>query len=933
VDQRGGRDARARRRQPDALRPHDRDLPRRAVQDDRQQAGRSREAGETPLDAATIVDIDPEISLSGEGAANVSLLAIAPSILADGVTVRFYLDGAFGPGAVTVTIIPGSAADKDGNAVIGSAETFTVIDRLEQADPAAPPPDRVFFIDLSGGLELNGAGLFDEPILEIRGKATIEIGERTLPDGTKRNRMTLEASGTIKVIKIGNIASGAASFVLETGDSIEDVEFWGVAAFATNLDVLKPYGITLAGSARLQINLTDRPQRETLTLEGIPGGVMFGIDLAAHAALLAAMPTDTFSKVALPQLFADLLANPPPDLDLDGIPAGDTDQTLVLDTGQRLKLEGFAPIDPEGATIEGIIAGKQWRIRLADGRQLFVERTVLDGGDQILTVRGERRTYDLPPLSFELEVAGVAKLEVGPVGSRVTVFEISGGVLISFSPTRFEIFLTGGGVLPQLLPGVQIRATGLFIVSTDGQDDDPTTPADPNAIPGVAGMLKIEVDGGLGDLLGIPSLNDILSISGEISLVFNTTRADQVFEVPEAIAAVLPADYPRLITIFEQRPLADGTARDTDPLYAGGEIYFTARVKAQIRLLGLVTLNGFVSISAGTGGGGTRTIKGAVSAEIQYLGSLAGTIDMTVIPDYDPDDSRSLPNPGVIGRVTLALQAGGGIPGVDIQGSFLLEVNAFVVGDGPSTINTFLTTGEADNPRHPPVRRHQPQPAAARARSDDAQFIFGNATIQKGLLIRMQGALVVGPLEIRGAFEFQITPDSLQVSVAASVEVGPLGRVAIGGFLRVDGEGLVLQATAAVQADFGRTFGLELVVTATFELNTSGRARTVSVLQANGTREDITVGSASSCALSGQVTFIDLVEADGSLTITLQSGVFALEFALTLTFGPITLDARGGAAIYSAPDANPGLALALAVTVAFEMAEGAISFEASGCSS
>ena len=60
--------------------------------------------------------------------------------------------------------------------------------------------------------------------------------------------------------------------MLENGDGLEDLEFWGVAAFATNFDFLEQYGIFLQGSALLQINTTGRDQTETLSLEGIPGG-------------------------------------------------------------------------------------------------------------------------------------------------------------------------------------------------------------------------------------------------------------------------------------------------------------------------------------------------------------------------------------------------------------------------------------------------------------------------------------------------------------------------------------------------------------------------------------------------------------------------------------------------------------------------------------
>ena len=88
-------------------------------------------------------------------------------------------------------------------------------------------------------MELRLADVFDEPIIEIRGKVSIEIGNRTLADGSTRFRLSINASGTIKVIKLGNLASGAAKFVLEKGDALEDLEFWGVAAFQTNFAFLE----------------------------------------------------------------------------------------------------------------------------------------------------------------------------------------------------------------------------------------------------------------------------------------------------------------------------------------------------------------------------------------------------------------------------------------------------------------------------------------------------------------------------------------------------------------------------------------------------------------------------------------------------------------------------------------------------------------------
>ena len=60
------------------------------------------------------------------------------------------------------------------------------------------------------------------------------------------------------MIKIGNIASGAADFVLQTGSSLSDIQFYGVAAIQTNFDFL-------AAVRRLPLGHgADRDQRHEL---------------------------------------------------------------------------------------------------------------------------------------------------------------------------------------------------------------------------------------------------------------------------------------------------------------------------------------------------------------------------------------------------------------------------------------------------------------------------------------------------------------------------------------------------------------------------------------------------------------------------------------------------------------------------------------------
>ena len=175
-----------------------------------------------------------------------------------------------------------------------------MIDQVQP--PGGSSESRVFFISLSGGINLQAGGLFgdtpEEPLLAIRGAAELDIGTKTLPDGSTQTRFELTASGTVTVIKIGNIASGAAVFVLETTNGLSSVKFYGVAAIQTNFDFLQQYGIFLSGTALLEINTTTTVQTETLSLEGIPGGVVFAVPNANYSSLVAALPTDTFNPVA-----------------------------------------------------------------------------------------------------------------------------------------------------------------------------------------------------------------------------------------------------------------------------------------------------------------------------------------------------------------------------------------------------------------------------------------------------------------------------------------------------------------------------------------------------------------------------------------------------------------------------------------------------------
>jgi hypothetical protein len=228
--------------------------------------------GNTPIDEDTL-DFD-EFDLSGGGVGTATLDETQDPLLVGDNTYRYFFSRGFQAGSVVVEFT-GNFADEDGNPGGTESESFEVIEAVqdESQTESENGPSTVFFIELSGGLELNGLGFLDEPILEIRGKVALEIGA-DLPDLF----FSVFASGTVKVIKLGNIGSIAAKFVLKVAlDFSEFPQFWGVAKIQANFEFLQSLGIDLEGSALLQINMTTHAKTERISLEGIPGDRIFEV--------------------------------------------------------------------------------------------------------------------------------------------------------------------------------------------------------------------------------------------------------------------------------------------------------------------------------------------------------------------------------------------------------------------------------------------------------------------------------------------------------------------------------------------------------------------------------------------------------------------------------------------------------------------------------
>ena len=154
----------------------------------------------------------------------------------------------------------------------------------------------------------------------------------------------------------------------------------------------------------------------------------------------------------------------------------------MLDSGRTVNFaSGFTGLTLTNAQVEGVVAGSEWKILNGDGSQYFIQTELDQNGNQILVVSGEQRTYDLQPLSFELEVVGGATLYdpstiPGGSNSHCTVgqdpkdcatewIHMDGGFLLKITAVQTTMFFTAGGSIDPI--GLSGRMTGLLMISYD----------------------------------------------------------------------------------------------------------------------------------------------------------------------------------------------------------------------------------------------------------------------------------------------------------------------------------------------------------------------------------------------------------------------------------------------------------------------------------
>ena len=204
----------------------------------------------------------------------------------------------------------------------------------------------------------------------------------------------------------------------------------------------------------------------------------------------------------------------------------------------------------------------------------------------------------------------------------------------------------------------------------------------------------------------------------------------------------------------------------------------------------------------------------------------------------------------------------------------------------------------------------------------------GRSPSHQGLHLELVGSLVIANIvTINGAFTFTFVanPFLIQITAEGTVSLAGIGGLDFHGAFQLDGGGLTIYAEMTVGASFGQSLGLSFSAGATFAFSTESAPVTIHFLNPDSTTVPgvtVTVQPGFYLQITGEIDFINIINASGSLTISITSSAFTLDFNVDLTLGPLTLTASGFAGVYYDPTNNCqhcGLVLQLDVGINFNV--------------
>ena len=465
-------------------------------------------------------------------------------------------------------------------------------------------------------------------------------------------------------------------FVLQTSSDLSSVQFWGVAAVQTNFDFLQQYGIFLSGSALIEINTTSTTKTETLSLEGVPGGPIFAVATAGYVRQ-ARGAADRHLRPGRARLgLGEPLREPRrrPQRRRAGRrerPAHDR----VRDRPGSTRSRTSAALTLQNAQVEGVVAGKEWKILNGDGKPVL--RPGRDRRQRQPDPRRQRRAAHLQPrpaVSFELEVIGA-----------MTIYDPS--TLSSSSPTEW-VHIDGGFLLKITAEPDDVLLHG----RRQHRADRDLGPHDRAADPAVPGADLAGDPGNRRDLqrrdrrrnacraeAAAPRAGSARSRAsspseGKVQVTLNTTLEDQVFHVPQEFLAVLPSGFPTSITIPKSAPEIDGSTSSN--LNARGA-YIQAIVTGLDHPRGRDHARRH-GRDHGAGRHAELHPDPGRGCDHDPVPRLALRLDRPGRLHLVPVRLRRTPSTRGSSAASRSRSTRASIPGVSIGGSFLLEVNLFL---------------------------------------------------------------------------------------------------------------------------------------------------------------------------------------------------------------------------------------------------------------
>ena len=277
---------------------------------------------------------------------------------------------------------------------------------------------------------------------------------------------------------------------------------------------------------------------------------------------------------------------------------------------------------------------------------------------------------------------------------------------------------------------------------------------------------------------------------------------------------------------------------------------------------------------------------GAVSANVQYLGALSGTLNLIAYFGAKT---------GVVGRIALKLTAGSSLFGGNVlrlDGDFVVQLN-LTTANADETIQTFLIGSDGKL-----------------LKNADGSLRVGSTTIHPGFSLALAGTVVIAnTLTFDGRFTFDLDTlrGRLTVTVAATMSLSPFGSLAAAGALQIDSSGIVLYASLTMSASFGGNLGLSFSASATVAVNTTGHDVSFDL----GQSSPVTVHNGIKLRIDGRVDFLGFAGGNGFAEIAIDSSSITVQFGLSFYLAGLIFSANGSAGVYTGSD--PGLVLSLNV--------------------